>query len=69
MTNNAEVSLGDLVDCGKYGKGYVCNTNAGGRMVKLTDKEQDRTNQFAKGWFVNEEDVYQVLEKYHAVQS
>lgn len=65
MTDVLEfVELGDLVDCGKYGRGYVCNPEAGGRMLKLTLEEVNRTNQFAKGWYVNEEDVLQIIEKH-----
>jgi hypothetical protein len=60
-----EVGLGDFVDCGRYGRGYVCNPNAGGRMLKLTEQKSNRTNQQAPGWYVNEEDVQQVVEKYH----
>jgi hypothetical protein len=62
-----QVEQGDHVDCGNYGRGYVCNPKAGGRMLKLTEKETNRTNPNAAGWYVNEEDVQRVIEKYHAV--
>lgn len=55
-----EIEEGDFVDAGRYGRGYVCNPNAGGRMVKLTELKSNSGNRLAPGWFVNEEDVEQI---------
>jgi hypothetical protein len=68
IEEHEKLELGDLVECGKYGKGYICNPNAGGRMVKLTDQPPAKWNQRPEtlpGWFVNHEDVHLILKKHN----
>jgi hypothetical protein len=70
LHENEKIEVGDLVECGKYGRGYVSNPQAGGRMVKLTDRHPDEWRQRPEtlaGWYVNQEDVHLILKKHHEI--
>lgn len=47
-----EIEVGDYVDFGGYGKLYVCHVDEGGRS-RVTNREKDRFNPDASGWYIN----------------
>lgn len=63
----SEIQEGDRVDFGAYGRLYVVKKDAGlvsEGMLWVTDIEEDRTNEDARGWYINERYAKKIIEKY-----
>lgn len=64
-----EINQGDFVNFGGFGNFYVTNTNAGetGDKFWVTDSEENRNNENARGLFLHHCSAKSIIEKYNYI--
>ncbi|MDA8235920.1 hypothetical protein [Desulfotomaculum nigrificans] len=59
-----EIKLGDCVDFGLDGYGYIIGENKEGTAYYITIEEEDRTNPLAHGWYILKNLATRIIEVY-----
>ena len=61
-----DISIGDYVDFGAYGKLYVVSDD--GERFRVTDKEKDRKNRNASGWGIRKSYAKDIIESIYDIE-